>query len=134
MEYVSTRSGLLAVGQVKTGDTVIILDETKSTFSDKQQKTYWNCKVSLPNGEHKIAGLMESTCDEMSNKWGTKTENWIGHTLKCEIKMSKAGNEYILLKTTDEPVVDVNILKIESEVAPTSGQEYPENTGDEIPF
>lgn len=111
MEYKSTNSGLLAPAMVKSGDKLIILEDAYSTFSEKQQKTYWNCKVVLPDGSHKLAGLMESACDAFAAKWGGDTKEWTGHVVEVEIKTSKAGNPYIWLKTTDDEKADVEKLK-----------------------
>ena len=58
-EYKSSNSGLLAPSMVKDGDKLIIMENAYSTFSEKAQKVYWNAKVQLPNGEHKLAGLNE---------------------------------------------------------------------------
>lgn len=69
-EYKSTNSGLLAVTMVKEGDKLVLLEDAYSTFSEKAQKTYWNVKVELPDGTHKLAGLMDSVCDEFAKLWG----------------------------------------------------------------
>lgn len=145
MEYKSQNSGLLAVSMVKSGDKLVILADAYSTFSEKAQKTYWNCKVALPDGTHKLAGLMDSTCDEMAKKWGNSTENWTGHTLVVEIKTSKSGNPYIKMTPTDDPIIDVSTLVTEEEEKEVAEKppveakkpiEYPkeEINPDDIPF
>ena len=137
MKYVSTNSGILAPSMVKDGDRIIIIEDAYSTFSAAKQTTYWNAKVQLPDGSHKLAGLMESVCDAFAAKWGDETSAWTGHTAIVQIKTSKAGNPYIMLAPTDDAVV--NVQKIEAAPAPVAEVdtiEYPEETinPDDIPF
>lgn len=149
MEYVPQNSGILAVSMVKAGDKILILEEATSKFVPANQKTYWNVKVELPDKTHKLAGLMDSICDEFAKAWGNNTVNWIGHTAVVEIKKSKSGNPYIMLKPTNDPVVDIEALRVEKykedvakiqEKNEESGNgnviEYPEEeiNPDDIPF
>lgn len=114
MKYESKNSGLLSIGHVKTGDKLLILENAYSVFSESKQKTYWNVKVELPNKEHKLAGLMDSTCDQFAEKWGEMTENWTGHTCVVQIKTSKSGNDYITLIPTDDLKVDIEANRVEA--------------------
>lgn len=122
---------------VKDGDKIIIIEDAYSSFNAAKQTTYWNAKVQLPDGSHKLAGLMESVCDAFASKWGDETSAWTGHTAIVSIKTSKAGNPYIMLTPTDDPVVAVQ--KVEAAPAPVAQVdtiEYPEETinPDDIPF
>jgi hypothetical protein len=149
MEYKSANSGLLSVGMVKDGDLLVIIEDAYSTFSEAKQKTYWNCKVELPDKTHKLAGLMEMVCDEFAKVWGSKTEDWTGHTVRVSIKTSKAGNQYITLVPTDAPKIDLEAIRVakykedvkkaqESGVESAGGNtiEYPKDeiNPDDIPF
>jgi hypothetical protein len=149
MEYKSTNSGLLAVSMVRDGDKLILLEEAYSQFVPAKQKTYWNVKVELPDGSHKLAGLMESSCDEFARQWGKDTKGWTGHTVVVNIKTSKAGNPYITLAPSSDAVVDVEARRQETfrnDVAeqekkneanpPEKTIEYPseEISLDDIPF
>lgn len=116
MEYKPTNDGLLAASMVKAGDKLIIISDAYSTFNEPRQKTYWNCKVQLPDGTHKLAGLFDSACDAFAAKWGTETGKWTGHTVLVEIRTAKAsGNPYIWLTPTDDEIVDVVALNAEQE-------------------
>jgi len=133
MEYVSQNSGLLKADNVKDGDKLIIVGDAYSTFSEKNQKTYWNAKVQLPDKTVKLAGLMEMSCDKFAGKWGNKTENWTGHTVQVSLKNSKAGTPYIILVPTDEPKVTITAPIVDVGAEPT---EYPKDDIDpsDIPF
>lgn len=135
-EYISQNSGLLTVSNVKDGDKLVIVEDAYSTFSEAKQKTYWNAKVKLPDNSVKLAGLMEMSCDKFLEKWGKNTGDWTGHTVQVSIKTSKAGNPYIVLEPTDDPIVDVISEQI---MNPEKTIEYPVSTSgeiksDDIPF
>lgn len=124
-EYTSKNSGLLAMADVKEGDKIVLIAPAYEQFSEKNQKSYWNCKVKLPNGTEKLAGLMDVTCDACAAKWGAKTEDWVGHSVTVKIKTSKAGNNYIFLIPTDDAA--------EVSTAPKSADSEEINPAD-IPF
>ena len=144
--YKSTNSGLLTPAMVKTGDKLIILEPVYDTFNVDRQTTYWNGKVALPDGNHKLAGFFESACDAIAAKWGGTTENWVGHTVLIEIKTSKKGTPYISMTPTDDPIVDVSklvkpedgmVADAEAQTSPEEKSiEYPteEISPDDIPF
>lgn len=148
-EYKPSNSGLLAVSMVKDGDKLLLIEDAYSTFSELRQQTYWNVKVELPDKTHKLAGLMESVCDKFAAAWGNDTAKWTGHTAVVAIKTSKAGNPYIMLSPSDEPVVDMearrkeefqkSVKEQEAKNAanpPEKGIEYPTEqiNPDDIPF
>ena len=135
VEYIKTNSGILSPSDVKDGDKLVIVEDAYSTFNETKQKTYWNCKVKLPNGDIKLAGLMDSTCDKFVDAYGKMTGDWTGHTVEVAIKLAKAsGNPYIVLTPTDDPIVDVMIEQVAP--TPTKGAEYPNDDIDpnDIPF
>lgn len=107
-EYKPKNSGILSVNDVKEGDKVVLAEAAYEKFSEANQKSYWNCKVILPNGTTKLAGLMDRTCDAFATKWGTNTDGWAGRSAIVNLKTSKAGNLYINLVPTDEPAVKVD--------------------------
>jgi hypothetical protein len=148
-EYKSTNTGLLSPSMVKTGDKLIIIEDAYSTFSETKQQVYWNAKMQLPDGTHKLAGLFESACDEFVKVWGKMTADWTGHTIMVEIKTSKAGNSYIVMTPSDDPRMDMEKIrkeKFEKDVAkqeaenklnpPPAPIEYPSEqiNPDDIPF
>lgn len=98
---------------VNEGDKLLILEDAYSTFSETKQKTYWNCKVELPDGSHKLAGLMEMVCEEFAKKWGSMTEKWTGHTIQVALKTSKSGVKYMTFIPTDDPIVDIEAKRVE---------------------
>ena len=114
MEYKSTNAGLLQMSMVKEGDKLLIISDAYSKFVPEKQKTYWNAKVQLPDGTHKLAGLMESSCDAFAGKWGSNTEDWTGHTVMVQYKTSNSGKEYFTLVPTDYAKVDVSKIIAES--------------------
>lgn len=131
-EYKSKNSGILSVNDVKEGDKIILLEPAYEQFSEAKQKSYWNCKVHLPNGTDKIAGLMDSVCDAFAAKWGGNTDEWVGRTVLVNIKAAKStGNPYIFLTPTDDPKVDMP-----KQVADLNTIEYPTEEIDpaDIPF
>lgn len=149
MEYKPSNSGLLAVSMVKEGDKLLLIEDAYSTFSAEKQKTYWNVKVELPDKSHKLAGLMESMCDKFAAAWGGDTSKWTGHTVIVALKTSKAGNPYIMLSPSDDPIVDMEarrkaefqagVAEQEAKNAanpPEPGIEYPTEqiNPDDIPF
>jgi len=133
MEYVSQNSGLLKADNVKDGDKLIIVGDAYSTFSEKNQKTYWNAKVQLPDKTVKLAGLMEMSCDKFAGKWGNKTEDWTGHTVQVALKTSSKGNQYIVLEPTDDPRITITAPVVDVDAEPI---EYPKDEVDtnDIPF
>jgi hypothetical protein len=148
MRYESSNSGLLSVDMVKSGDKIIILEEAVSKFVAEKQKTYWNVKVEIPNGEHKLAGLMDSALDAFSAKWGGETTEWIGRQALVSIKQSKStGNDYIWLTPCDDERIDIDVRFVQEHkdavakqatvpAEPVKGIEYPKediNPAD-IPF
>ncbi len=139
MEYKSKNSGLLKVTDVKEGDKLVLTEPAYEQFSESKQKSYWNCKVKLPNGEVKLAGIMDSTMDVFAGKWGTETNEWTGRIAIVAIKLSKSSNNpYITLIPTDEKEESVLVTaqKIASGVPLAEGIEYPSediNPAD-IPF
>jgi hypothetical protein len=144
MEYKPSNSGLLAVSMVKEGDKLLIIEDAYSVFNAEKQKTYWNAKVELPDGSHKLAGLMETVCDQFAAVWGNDTAKWTGRTAIVSIKTSKAGNPYIWLTPAAIAAVDISQRNIDN-AAKVSAEhladelpaiEYPENDIDpnSIPF
>jgi hypothetical protein len=137
-EYKSKNSGLLMVDNVKEGDKIILLEPAYEQFSEAKQKSYWNCKVELPDGSQKLAGLMDSVCDKFADKWGSNTDEWAGRTALVNIKTSKAGNPYIMLVPTDEPKINLSTKTVISENPKVAGTniEYPKNdvNPEDIPF
>jgi hypothetical protein len=135
-EYISTNSGILTVDNVKEGDKLVIIEDAYSTFNEAKQKTYWNCKVMLPNKTEKLAGLMDSTCDKFVTSFGKMTGDWTGHTVVVSIKQSKAGKDYIVLTPTDDPIVETVEEQVAPAVEPVKGVEYPKNeiNPEDIPF
>lgn len=141
MQFKPANNGLLNPTMVKDGDKIILIEEAYSTFVEKKQTTYWNAKVQLPDGSHKLASLFDSTCEEMSKKWGTDTAGWVGHTLVVKIKNAKtSGNPYVFLTPTDDEVVAVApAAKKEDQPAPADKLptiQYPTDDihPDDIPF
>lgn len=140
VEYKSQNVGLLLVDNVKEGDKLVLIEDAYVQFSESKQKNYWNCKVKLPDGTIKLAGLMETSCDKFAEKWGKMTGDWTGHTAQVNIKISKAGNQYIFLIPTDDPIVDVIVEQVmPMNVAPKNDNEgvsYPEASinPNDIPF
>ena len=127
MEYKSERAGLLTADSVKDGDKLVITSDAYSTFNATKQKTYWNCKVKLPSGAERLAGLMDSACDAFAAKWGNKTEDWTGHTVVVTLKVSKAGSPYIVLAPADDAKIDVP-------KSDEGSQDYPPITSEDIPY
>lgn len=115
MEYKSKNNGLLRVEDVKEGDKIVLMEPAYEQFSEAKQKSYWNCKVKLPNGTEKLAGLMDSSCEAFAAKWGGNTDNWAGQTVTVALKTSKAGNTYITLVPTDESKIEAGIPVIQRE-------------------
>ncbi len=109
MEYKPKNSGILKVEDVKEGDKIVMLEPAYEIFSEAQQKTYWNVKVKLPNGDEKLAGLMDSACDAFAKRWGNNTDDWAGHSVFVNLKTSKTGKQYIALVPIDEPKVEVAV-------------------------
>jgi len=107
MEYKSEFMGFLTVESVKSGDKLKLIEPAYSTFSEAKQKTYWNVKVELPDGSHKLAGINEISGDSMVKKWGKNTDEWVGHMVSVDIKVSKGGVNYIVLVPTDDVKTDV---------------------------
>lgn len=131
-EYKPKNAGLLQVTDVKEGDRIIMIEGAFETFSEAKQKSYWNCRVELPNKQIKLAGLMDSACEAFANKWGTNTDEWAGRTLIVNIKTSKAGNPYITYTATDEKRVEVPLKEgVRTIEYPDAGQTI--NPAD-IPF
>lgn len=135
-EYKSRNSGLLQVTDVKDGDKIILMEPAYEQFSEAKQKSYWNCKVKLPNGTEKLAGLMDSACDAFASKWGGNTDGWAGHTAIVNIKKSKAGNDYISLIPSDDKAIAVTYDKKEPDTNDPS--QFPASADDvnpaDIPF
>ena len=120
-EYKSTNTGLLNSTMVKDGDILTLIEDAYSTFSEKKQTTYWNVKVELPDGTHKLAGLMDFVCESFAIAWGNMSGDWTGHQVRVSIRTARSsGNEYIVL------VPVINKTKVE----------YPKNdiNPNEIPF
>lgn len=112
MEYKSRNNGLLKVTDVKDNDKIVIVEPAYEQFSEAKQKSYWNCKVKIPNGETKLAGIMDSTMDTFAGKWGSETNDWVGNVATVAIKTSKAGTPYITLIPTDEKTeIAKNVVK-----------------------
>lgn len=95
MEFKRSNSGLLSTEMVKTGDRMTILEPAFSI--EKNGMTYWNMKVEMQDGTHKLASPMESCCELFAKAWGGFTEKWVGHIIEVEIRMSKAGTPYMWL-------------------------------------
>lgn len=106
-EYKSKNAGLLQVTDVKEGDKIIMMEGAYETFSEAKQKSYWNCRVELPNKQIKLAGLMDNVCEMFASKWGTNTDEWAGRTLIVNIKIAKSGNPYLSYTPTDEARIEV---------------------------
>jgi hypothetical protein len=136
VEYIPQNTGLLTIENVKEGDKLVIIEDAYSQFSEKNQKTYWNAKVLLPDKTTKLAGLMEMSCDKFMEKWGKMTGDWTGHTVVVSIKQSNAGKDYIVLTPTDDPIVETVEEPVAPAVEPVKGVEYPKNeiNPDDIPF
>lgn len=138
-EYKSKNSGLLVVENVKEGDKIVLLEPAYEQFSEAKQKSYWNCKVKLPDGTEKLAGLMDSVCDSFAAKWGSDTDGWAGHTARVVIKTAKSsGNPYIMLIPTDDKKVETSmpITGPKEESSKTDTIEYPSEdiNPEDIPF
>lgn len=143
-EYISTNSGFLTVDSVKSGDRVLIMEDAYSQFSEKAQKTYWNCKVELSDGTTKLTSLMDSVCDQLVKRWGKMTGDWTGHYLEVEIRTAKSsGNPYIWLTPVDGEKVNLDLKrkeKADKEAANLPPQEKPieyleaEISPEDIPF
>jgi hypothetical protein len=140
MEYIPSQTGLLKPEMLNTGDRIIIIEPAYSTFNEARQTTYWNAKVQMPDGSHKLAGLFESACDAFAQKWGGMTEKWVGHTIQVEKKTAKSGNEYLVMTPTDEPIVSLEPKLQPTEnidnPAASKGIKYPADEVDpnDIPF
>ena len=104
MEYSNPNTGLLSSEMVKNGDRVKIIDEARSRESNNN--IFWNVKVELPDGSHKLAGVMGSTGDEFAKAWGSDTLQWVGKIAMVEIRQSKAGKEYVLLWPTEDTEIE----------------------------
>ena len=102
---------------VKEGDVIVMIEDAYSTFSEARQTTYWNVKVRLPDGSHKLAGLFESVCDACAWIWGGDTKEWTGHSLSVSIKTSKAGNKYIALSPVDGPAEAIQPAEVDVQIA-----------------
>lgn len=147
MKIAKKNDGILSVEQIKTGDKLIILEPAYENFVESKQVTYINCKVELPNGDHKLASFFDTACNLFIDKWGEESESWVGHTIDCEIKTSKAGKPYIVMTPSDDPIVKIEAeTKVVADdstdvsakhIAKTGGKvEYPSETinPDDIPF
>ena len=103
MKYQSQNSGLLSIEHIKDGDILKIIEEAYMTVSKSNNKEYWNAKVELPDGSHKLANVGGITGDLFMDAWGDETQNWAGKLVKVDIRISKAtGNEYIVLVPYEE--------------------------------
>lgn len=93
MKYTSQNDGILGLAHVKQGDIVWILEE-----AFQNNKGYWNTKVGLPNGDHKLAGVGGITGDLFKEAWGEETKDWINKAATVDIRFSNnTGNNYIVL-------------------------------------
>ena len=100
---------------VQNGDRIKILEEAYQTHSERTGKDYWNVKVELPDGSHKLAGILAMTGDLFVEAWGSETKNWIGKEAEVEIK-NGFNNDYIVLHpVAEEP--DMAIADEEEMVA-----------------
>ena len=109
MIYSNPNTGLLSPEMVKTGDRIKIIDEAFSR--EVGTNIFWNVKVELENGSHKLASIIGNTGDEFTLAWGSDTLGWIGRYATVEVKESKAGKSYIVMN----PAEDVVGQKIESD-------------------
>ena len=143
MLYESQNTGLLNPTMVKNGDKLILIEPAYSTFSEKAQKVFWNVKVQLPDGSHKLAGIMDMVGDGFAKAWGGDTNDWVGRTVTVEIRTAKStGNPYIVMNPADDAKVDVSgmVTKSETETKVVKDQgkpiEYPTEqiNPDDIPF
>ena len=132
MLYESTNTGLLNPTMVKDGDKLILVEPAYSTFSEKAQKVFWNVKVQLPDGSHKLAGIMDMVGDEFAKAWGGDTNDWAGRTVIVEIRTAKStGNPYIVMKPAPDAKIDPATLvskkevKAQAEIKPVEKVPYP---------
>jgi hypothetical protein len=98
MKYESQNNGLLSVDHVEQGTVITIIEEAYMTTSQSTGKEYWNAKVELPDGSHKLANVGGITGDLFEEAWGSETRNWIDKRATVDIRTSKnTGNSYIVL-------------------------------------
>ena len=103
MKYIPQNNGLLSINDVKQNDKITILDEACITMS--KGKEYWNCKIELQDGTHKLAGVGGITGDLFNDAWGDETRNWIGKVATVDIRVSYEGKSYIVLVPVKDEVV-----------------------------
>jgi hypothetical protein len=60
-------------------------------------KKYWNVKVELPNGDHKLASIFGESGDKMKAAWGEDTKGWVGKIVSIVLQEGAKG-QYILLE------------------------------------
>jgi hypothetical protein len=101
---------------------VKIIEDAYSTISQTNGKEYWNAKVELPDGSHKLASVGGITGDLFTKAWGDETGNWTGHFAEVDIRESKVtGNKYIVLVPSKKEPVEL-------------GDEDERISPDQIPF
>lgn len=127
MKYTPKPSEILSVNDVKDGDKLIIVTNIEQVQGSNGD-TYLNCKVQLADGSKKTLGLFDAHCIEFAKAWGDEMDDWTGHTVTVEIKVSKKGNKWIMLTPSNEEKIDVP----KSEISASNEEENI--NPDDIPF
>lgn len=99
---------------VKTGDFVKFLDEGEMVDKEFQgkAKTALEISVELPNGKFKTASLNATSHNNMIERYGDDTKNWIGKEGRIEIIRQIVGKESkkIVFFTAPEKDYDGNLI------------------------
>ena len=137
MEYKSANSGILNIKDVEDGMKLRIIGEAYINHSEKYDKDFWNVKVELPDGTHKLGSLNKISGDNFLKNWGSETKDWLGRFFIIRIRESRnTGNLYMVFETTEDRESIVSEEELRSDSREETKVEYPKNdiNPDEIPF
>ena len=143
MKYQSQNDGLLSLKHVTHGMRLKIVEDAYVTASATNGKEYWNAKVELPDGSHKLANVGGITGDLFVEAWGMETQDWVGKYVHVDIRTSRnTGNEYIVLVPAVDDAQTVKDGKLAEKEKPVidlaqvadEQEEDGRINSDEIPF
>jgi hypothetical protein len=130
MKYESQNAGLLKIEDVKQGMRIVIVDEAYVT--DKGEKRFWNVKVELPDGTHKLYGMNNMTGENFLKTWGEETKEWIGKSATVDIREARStGNTYFVLVPFEQQDVEGEPTEGKSNAIKKLSEE---EISDSIPF
>lgn len=83
----------LTPNDVKTGDTITIIDEGTYVPADQSGfgRPAFRIRVKLPSGEEKLWSINRTTANRFSNTWGVETSTWVGKKVKIEVVEQNVG-------------------------------------------